>query len=148
VKISTKGCYGLRALIDLAQHQGEGPVLMRSIAERQGLSRKYLHALLTSMRAAGLVRSTRGSSGGYVLARPPAELPLHEILQALEGRLEVSECVRHPGTCERSSRCASHDVWVELSRMMESWLKGLTLADLVARQTSSGRAPADAMFSI
>jgi len=148
VKISTKGCYGLRALVDLAQHQDEGPVLMRAIAERQGLSRKYLHALLTSLRAAGLVRSLRGSSGGYVLARPPTELLLLEILQALEGRIEVAECVRHPGRCERSSRCASHDVWSELSLAMESWLKGMTLADLVARDADRGRASAAPMFHI
>ena len=118
MKISTKGCYGLRALVDLAQHHGEGPVLMRAIAERQGLSRKYLHALLTSLRAAGMVRSIRGSGGGYVLARPPSELPVLDILQALEGNLDVAQCVRHPGVCERSSGCACHDVWTELSRAL------------------------------
>lgn len=148
MKISTKGCYGLRALVDLAQHQGEGPVLMRAIAERQGLSRKYLHALLTSLRAAGMVRSMRGSGGGYVLARPPSDLPVLEILQALEGSLDVAPCVGHPGVCQRSSACAGHDVWTELSRALASWLQGLTLADLVARQAEKGNLAVRPMYDI
>jgi Rrf2 family transcriptional regulator, cysteine metabolism repressor len=150
MKISTKGCYGLRALVDLAQHQGAGPVLMQAIADRQGVSRKYLHALLSSLRAAGLVRSVRGSGGGYVLARAPGEIGVHDILQALEGNLDVSECARHPGRCERSATCANHDIWAELSRALASWLAGLTLADLVARQAEKTRThvAAGLMFDI
>ena len=148
MKLSTKGCYGLRAMVDLAQHQGEGPLLMQAIADRQGVSRKYLHALLTSLRAAGMVRSVRGSGGGYVLARRPADLPVLDILEALEGSLDISDCVRYAGTCERSSECARHDIWAELSRAMASWLHGLTLADLVAREAEKGHVPAAPMYYI
>jgi Rrf2 family protein len=141
MKISTKGCYGLRAMVDLAQHQGEGPILLREIAGRQGLSRKYLHALLTSLRAAGLVRSVRGSGGGYLLAQPPGKVSIFDVLHALEGPLEVADCVRESGSCPRSAACAGHDMWAQLSRALADWLRGVTLADLTERQVEKRASP-------
>ena len=85
MQISTRGRYGLRAMFELARGFGQDPLLMSTVAERQGLSRKYLHTLLTTLKTAGLVRSVRGAGGGFVLARPPAEIKLSEVITALEG---------------------------------------------------------------
>ena len=135
MKLSTKGRYGVRAMVDLARAHGDGrPVLMGDIAERQGISRKYLHAILTGLREARLVESWRGVHGGYLLARPPEEINLAEIVVALEGPLALVDCVASPGSCERAGACVAHDVWGEASRAMESVLARLTLAEMVRRE--------------
>ena len=134
MRLSTKGCYGLRAMIELALKFGEGPILMRAIAERQGISRKYLHALLTSLRSAGLVRSVRGSGGGYVLARAPSQIKISEVVQVLEGSLSFADCVQDQTVCGRSDGCVGRDLWQEMSMVVEKLLGSITLADLVTRQ--------------
>jgi len=141
MRLSTKGCYGLRAMGELALAHGGGPVLMRTIAERHSISRKYLHALLTSLRAAGLVRSVRGSGGGYVLARSPEQIRLREVVQALEGSLSFADCVQDASLCAHSSGCIGLPLWRDLSHAVERLLGGITLADLVAEH---GRAGTDA----
>ena len=93
LKLSTKGRYGLRAMINLAQAPPGEPVLMGDIAQRQGFSRKYLHALLVTLKHAGLVRSVRGAQGGYVLARSPASIRAREVFEALEGKLALNHCL-------------------------------------------------------
>jgi Rrf2 family protein len=134
LKLSTKGRYGLRAMIDLARHHGEGPVLVRSIAERQEVSSKYLHALLASLKAAKLVRSVRGSGGGYTLARPARDIHVIQILEALEGPIAVVDCVADAEVCNRAETCATRDLWTDLSRAFEDTLTGLTLEELSRRQ--------------
>ena len=134
LKLSTKGRYGLRAMIDLARHHGEGPVLVRSIAERQEVSSKYLHALLASLKAAKLVRSVRGSGGGYTLARPDQDIHVIQILEALEGPIAVVDCVADAEVCNRAETCATRDLWTDLSRAFEDTLTGLTLEELSRRQ--------------
>ena len=136
MKLSTRGCYGLRALLELGLNFGGGPVLMRSIAESQNISRKYLHALLTALKAAGFVRSVRGSGGGYLLAKPPAEIPIHDVLRVLEGSLCITDCVEDPNTCDRSRRCVTHELWQDLSGAVERLLSDITLEDLVTRHTA------------
>ena len=133
-KLSTKGRYGLRAMIDLAQAYGEGPVLVRSVADRQEVSSKYLHALLGTLKSAGLVRSVRGSGGGYALARHPSEVRLTEIVEALEGPLSVVDCVADEALCRRSASCAVRDVWLTVSEAVTDVLSSLTLEELVERQ--------------
>jgi Rrf2 family protein len=128
-------------MVELARNHGNGPLLMQAIAERQGLSRKYLHALLTSLRGAGFVRSVRGSGGGYVLARAPAEIKVSEVVQTLEGAITFADCVRDTSTCERSRKCVGHELWREMSRAVERYLQGITLADLVARQSEIDARP-------
>lgn len=135
MRLSTKGCYGLRAMVELAKSHGKGPLLMQSIADSQKISRKYLHALLTTLREAGLVRSVRGAGGGYMLARPPAQIRLNEVLQTLEGAITFTDCVRDKTACERSARCVGHDLWCEMSRAVDEMLARITLADLVSRQS-------------
>lgn len=134
LKLSTKGRYGLRAMIDLARHHGEGPVLVRSIAERHEVSSKYLHALLASLKAAKLVRSVRGSGGGYTLARPDQDIHVIQILEALEGPIAVVDCVADAEVCNRAETCATRDLWTDLSRAFEDTLTGLTLEELSRRQ--------------
>jgi Rrf2 family transcriptional regulator, cysteine metabolism repressor len=134
IRLSTKGRYGVRAMIELAEKFGQGPVLVRSIAEHQEISTKYLHALLAALKAAKLVRSVRGSGGGYALVRPPAEIRLDEILQALEGPLSIVDCVLDSSVCDRACHCAARDTWAEVSHAIESTLAGITLEDLLSRQ--------------
>ena len=132
MKMSTRGRYGLRAMFELARAFGRAPLLMSTVAERQGLSRKYLHTLLTTLKNAGLVRGVRGAGGGFVLTRPPGEIKLSEVLRALEGPLSFVECVTDKRACDRSSRCPARRVWQELAGAVESVLDNATLQDLVA----------------
>lgn len=146
MKLSTRGCYGLTAMIELARNYGGGPLLMRAISEKYGLSRKYLHALLTSLKAAGLVRSVRGSGGGYNLTRAPADISVNEVVRALEGSIAPSQCVEDASACSRSGECAAHDLWSEMHMMVEDLLKGVSLSDLLARQIE--KSPKPVMYHI
>lgn len=109
---------------------------MRTIAEREDISRKYLHALLTSLKAAGLVRSVRGSGGGYVLARPPRDIRLNEVVQVLEGSLTLADCVKDRRVCERADSCIGMELWRDMSHALENLLGGITLQDLMVRQSA------------
>ena len=131
MRVTTKGSYGLRAMVDLASQNNDRPILIAAIAERQDLSRKYLHALLTSLKAASLVRSVRGSKGGYLLARDPADISVGEVLRALEGPVLLRECMINTNDCERRDGCVARKVWLDLNRVIDEHLDGLTLKDLV-----------------
>jgi len=131
MKMSTRGRYGLRAMLELARRFGESPVLMSHLAESEGLSRKYLHALLTALKSAGMVRSIRGAGGGFVLARPPSEIRINDILHAVEGPLCLVECVEDKRVCDKSNRCTARRVWQELSGVIEDLLANVTLDDLI-----------------
>ena len=137
MRISTKGRYGLRAMFELARGFGDGPLLMSTIAERQGLSRKHLHTLLTSLKSAGLVRGIRGPGGGFVLTKPPARIRLSEVLRALEGPLALVHCVPDRRACDRVNRCPSRKVWQRLTGAIEEILDGVTLEDLVGREAKA-----------
>ena len=126
-------------MLDLAEHYGQGPVLLKDIAEREEISVKYLEQLMGSLRAAGLVRSTRGSRGGYALSRPPSSINLHEILLVLEGSLAPVECVREPQLCPRSRRCVMRDVWTDVDTSFERILKAKTLESMVKRKKAKER---------
>jgi Rrf2 family transcriptional regulator, cysteine metabolism repressor len=131
LKLSTKGRYGLRAMLELADAFGEGPVMMSSISRRQGLSRKYLHALLTALKDAGLVRSLRGAKGGYVLTRAPETIRVSEIFVAMEGTMALVDCVRDPSVCTRSKRCTARKMWKDVNDAMASVLENVSLSDLL-----------------
>ena len=123
-------------MLELALRYGGKPVLMRDIAESQGISRKYLHALLTSLKSGGFVRSIRGSGGGYLLARTPAQIRVDEVVRALEGSLSITDCVEDPSTCPRSPRCVTHDLWQGVSAAVSTLLSAVTLEELVARHAA------------
>jgi len=141
MRVSTKGRYGLRAMLQLAQSFDEGPVLMRTIAQSQGISIKYLHALLTMLKGAGLVRSVRGASGGYTLTRSPSKIRISEVFEVLEGSPSLVECVEDKGLCKRAERCPARDIWWDLSKVIENTLSSLTLEDAITRMRKKGATP-------
>ena len=134
MKLSTRGRYGVRLMLDLALHYGEGPIFLKDIAERQGISGKYLWQLINPLKTTGLVSSTRGAHGGYVLGKAPESISVKEILQILEGSLCLVDCVDDPSFCERSSFCISRDIWREASKNLQQTLENTTLAAMVSRQ--------------
>jgi len=134
MRLSTKGRYGARAMLDLALNSSEGPVLLREIARRQEVSEKYLEHSITTLRKAGLVRSIRGARGGYVLAKSPSQIRLSEIMQVLEGSMAPVECVDDPQVCQRAQLCVTRDIWAEIKEAIDNILESITLQDMVERQ--------------
>jgi len=134
MKISTKGRYGARAMLELACNYDKRRIPAYEIAERQGLSLKYLEALLASLKSAGLVTSEKGRSGGYSLARPPSEITMWDVLSHLENSLCIVHCTGDENGCERRDVCATREVWIELKEATERVLQGRTLQDLCERK--------------
>ena len=134
MKLSTRGQYATRALLDLALHQDEAPILLKDISRRQQISQRYLEHLITPLIAAGIIVTTRGPKGGVSLAKPPEEIGLDEVIQLLEGAIAPVECVNNPDTCMRSRSCATREVWDELRQTMTGFLKSITIRDLMERQ--------------
>lgn len=147
MKLSTRAQYGTRALLDLALHRGEEPVLLKDIARRQQISLMYLGHLIPPLVAAGIIRTTRGAHGGVSLAKSPGEIKLSEVVRLLEGSIAPVECVAAPGACSRSGSCVTRDVWGEMEKAMNSVLESITLHDLVERQKKKEPA-AHAMYYI
>ena len=117
--------------MDLARHSGSDPVLLESIAKRQSISSKYLYTLLARLISAGIVRSVRGTGGGYTLRREPSEIRLDEVIRVLEGSLCVTECVEDEGICEKSEHCITRNLWQALNETIVGFISSLTLADLL-----------------
>ncbi len=134
LKLSTRGRYGLRALIEIGRRSGEGPVLMGDIAEKQAFSRKYLHALLTSLKEAGIVKSRRGARGGYLLAKEPKDIYMSDVFEALEGKMSIIDCLTDPEVCERQNICESFPLWKSLNDILDQFLTGVTLEDILANR--------------
>ncbi len=134
MKLSTRGRYGARFMLDLATNEADGPVLLRELAGRQNLSSKYLEQLVGPLRKAGLVKSKRGVKGGFLLAKPPEQIRLLEIVEAVEGPLVLVHCVLHPEGCPRYARCVTTEVWGEVTQNIRDVLRRITLADLMKRQ--------------
>lgn len=147
MKLSTKGRYATRAMLDLALHYGQGPVLLREIARRQQISERYLEHVIIPLRAAGLVTSARGAHGGFALAKPPSEIRLSEIIRVVEGSIALVDCVEDPKLCSRADFCVARDVWAEMGRAMSAVLEYTTLEDLVQRQKEKGQ-PEAVMYHI
>lgn len=133
MRVSTKGRYGLRVMLELAIRHGSGPIMMSTIAESQDISRKYIHNLLTSLKAAGLVRAVRGAGGGYVLSRQPNEILLSDVVRALEGAFFPVDCVGDQSLCARAEFCVTREVWRDLGEAVEGVLKKTNLEQLANR---------------
>ena len=130
--VSTKGRYALRVMVDLAEHREEGRIPLRQIAVRQDISEKYLENILSTLVRHGMLSGLRGKGGGYCLTREPEEFTLGEILRLTEGSLSPVSCLNGPhNTCERVATCRTVRVWTELDRMIEEYLDGVTIADLM-----------------
>lgn len=134
MRLSTKGRYGTRAMVDLALNSKNGPVSSKDISQRERVSRGYLEQILLRLASRSLVRPVRGRAGGFVLSRPPSRITAAEIVEALEGPVDVVECTEDPACCERSLFCVTRDVWSGVSRAIDSHLSGITLADMARRQ--------------
>ena len=131
MKLSTRTRYAVRAIIELAQNDGKRPLQLKIIAKRQDISVKYLEQLMTSLRSGGFVRSVRGSKGGYVLAKPPEQITLNEVLYCLEGPISTVECVENEDYCGRAADCAARQVWAKVEQAIDNVLKSITLKDIV-----------------
>lgn len=133
MKFSTRVRYGMRAMLDLAVN-GEGKlVLLKDIAARQEISKRYLEHMMTQLRNGGLVVAERGASGGYRLSRDPSQIKLDEVFEALEGKLAPVECVSDTSACERSDDCVVRELWCEVTGAMRDVLENKTLEDLGRR---------------
>ena len=130
MKLSTRGKYGLYAMVFLAQKADEGPQSLKEIAQL-GLPENYLEQLLGALRRAGLVRSVRGAQGGYALAREPERITVCDIIDATEGPLSLSECLSGDAVCPRCEGCRTRNVWEYLTRKINDLLTGITLKDML-----------------
>jgi Rrf2 family protein len=133
MRIGSKGHYGVRAMVALAQAYGSGPLSTSEIADREGLSASYLEQLLMQLRRAGLVGGSRGARGGYVLAREPAQVTVGDVVRALEGPVELLACASElldPSCCEKETSCPSRVVWQRMKASISQVLDNTTLADL------------------
>ena len=136
MKISTKGRYALRMLVDLAEHQNCGFVALKDIAERQNISKKYLEQIIPIFNKSDILKTTRGSQGGYMLSRSPDKYTVGEILRLTEGSLAPVECLnQNPVGCERSAECATLPVWQGLNKVINEYLDSITLQDILDQQS-------------
>lgn len=138
IRLSTKGRYGTRLMLELALQYGKGPVLLKDIAKRQEISEGYLEHFLPLLKAAGLINSSRGAHGGYTLAKTPSKITLKEIVQTLEGSLSPAECVDTPAVCQRVRSCVTRDIWKKLGEKISETLTSVTLKDMVEMQKKKG----------
>lgn len=134
MRISTKGRYATRLMLDLALNGGEGAVSLKKIAERQDISDKYMEQIITRLMKAGYVKSIRGAQGGYQLTKPPEAYTVGMILEVMEGSLAPVACLAcGENPCTRAEECVTLEIWAKLKDAIDGVVEGITLADLVAR---------------
>jgi Rrf2 family protein len=139
LKISTRGRYGLRALVDVAAYGADKCVSIRSIADRNGLSEHYLEQLLPLLKTAGFVKSLRGAQGGYTLSRPASEISVGDILRALEGPMSVGCVSEEAAPCAAScTRCVAKPVWEKIYQRLHDVMESISLAELAQEYLSGG----------
>ena len=138
MKLSTRGRYGIHAMYDLAVHFDEGPQSIKSIAARQAIPEAYLEQLIAVLRREKLVLSNRGAQGGYRLARSPEEITVGDVLRALEGGLNLVECLDEEDACGKSCACPSRIVWMKLRDGLNQIVDGITLRDMIEEQAKEG----------
>ncbi len=131
MKIATKTRYALRVMIDVAAHDEEGCVPLKDVAERQGISKKYLEQVVSPLVSQSLLKVTRGHKGGYQLTRKPKEITCAQIVSATENGLELLDCLSGEVVCEREGICASKNIWGGLERTMTEYLESITLQDIL-----------------
>ncbi len=135
MKISTKGRYALRMLVDLAEHQNNGYIALKDIANRQGISKKYLEQIVPILNKSDFLQTNRGFQGGYKLAKSPDKYTVGDILRVTEGSLAPVACLdQEPNQCERSNECATLSVWQGLNRVINDYLDHITLQDILDKQ--------------
>jgi Rrf2 family protein len=134
MKMTTmKGDYGLRAMLDMAAYYGQGPIESADIAGRQYIPEQYLDQILMVLRKEGLVKSVRGPKGGHMLAKPPAQITMAQVIHALEGYIPPMECLPNPDFCKLSPGCALREVWLKVDEMTQQYLNAMTIEELAQR---------------
>lgn len=131
MKLSTRGRYGIHAMYDLAVHYGDGPQSIKLIAERQGIPEAYLEQLIAVLRREKLVISNRGAQGGYRLSRDPAQITVGDVLRALEGGLNLVDCLLEEDSCGKTCDCPSRIVWMKIRDGLNSIVDGISLQDMI-----------------
>ncbi len=132
MNVTSKGRYALRVMLDLAQHPEEGFISLKTIADRQQVSMKYLELIVSNLKKAGLVESTRGKEGGYRLNQPPSCYRVGDILRCIEDNLAPVSCIKDGSVCcERAGECMTVPMWMELDEVINSYLDTVTLDDLL-----------------
>jgi Rrf2 family protein len=142
MKLSTRVRYGLRALVELADSQRGSPVLLDSVARRQGISRKYLDAIFARLKAAGLVTSSRGAGGGFLMARLPSEITVLDVYTGLEGPVVLVDCKTEDRHCGRDDVCPTAEVWAALSKLMGEYMLSVTVEHLLENKRRAEEAGA------
>lgn len=138
MKISTKGRYALRMLLDMAQHQAHGAVALKDVAARQNISKKYLEQIALVLGQAGILHGARGHQGGYRLVGSPKDYTVCEILEKMEGSLHPVACLdQAPNVCERCNGCETLFIWEELDRRIRDYLTSMTLQDVLDRMAAN-----------
>lgn len=134
MRFTTRGKYGLLLMVDLARNLGQGPIPLKSIAERQKLSERYLEQLVLDLRKAGLVKSVRGSQGGYTLAKSPEEINVGDVIRVLEGPIAPVECENQmdKDCCSNTDFCINREVWVKIRDSINDVVDSISLADLLS----------------
>ena len=130
MKLSTKGRYGVKAMVDLAIHYGDSPVSIKTISERQSISEYYLEQLFSPLRKAGLIKSIRGAQGGYVLNREPKDITVADVMNVLEGPVEIAECIEG-NECDNVDFCATRLLWEKIKNSIDEVMENITLQDIV-----------------
>jgi len=133
MNLSTKGRYGVKAMFDLALHYGDGPIPLKNVAERQGISEPYLEQLISVLRKAGLVKSVRGAQGGYMLNAEPGQITVGDILKVLEGPVAPTECVTEdePVECAKADYCVTRIIWEKVRDSINEVIDSITLQDML-----------------
>ena len=133
IKLSTKGRYGTRLMLNLAHNYNNGndAVILKSVSDSEEISIRYLEQIVIPLKIGRLVKSIRGAGGGYTLARRPSEIKVSEILHALEGSCCLVDCIEDPDYCDRIPICASYEIWKEASRLLKDYFESITLQDLI-----------------
>ena len=121
-------------MLMLAVHYGEGPIELKEIAKKENISLKYLEQVINPLRAAGLVKSIRGSKGGYSLAKPPSEICLYDVVEILDGQVHLIECLRDSRSCQKVSSCVTREIWKDVSEAISKIFYSVTLEDMVNRK--------------
>ena len=132
MRLSSRGHYGLKAMLDLAQNFGEKPIPLKRVAERQNVSEHYLEQLIAMLKKAALVKSVRGAQGGYLLAREPSQVTVGDVFRAMEGPVAPLYCVSEedPGDCDKSDYCITRSVWARVRDGIVAVIDSITLEDL------------------
>ncbi len=121
-------------MLELASHYGEGPIELKEIARTENISLKYLEQVINPLRTGGLVKAIRGSKGGYSLAKPPSEICLYDVVETLEGPLNLLECLNDSKACQKAPSCVTRDIWMEVSDAISKIFCSVTLEDMVNRK--------------